>query len=232
LVNLDDHAEGFGETGDGLADFAETNDAEGFSCELADRMFEAGEDGGVRPLGNGAVVEVDGGDEIEEEREDVLGDTVCRVARDITDRDATRAGGLEIDDVVARGGDEDEFELGELGDGFLAERNLVRDEDLGSFGVAEDFLRGSGLMAGEFPECAQRREVEITPGGGRGVEEGDAGSGRHEGNHVGEDFRRQVPMDGGTHKALWSPRKSTLEALRASCAFCWTGCTRCARIRA
>ena len=210
MVDLDDHAEGFGELGDGIADFTETDDAEGFSGQLTDRMFEAGEDGGVRPLGNGAVVEVDGGDEIEEEGEDVLGDTVCRVTRDIADRDATRAGGLEIDDVVSGGGDEDELELGELRDGFLAERNLVGDEDLGSFGVAEDFLRGSGLVAGEFSECAQSGEVEITPGGGRGVEEGDAGSGRHEGILLEKAPGGKCLWMGVTHKGALGTQMSIL----------------------
>ena len=135
------HAEGFCDAGDGGTGFAETDDADGLAGEFADGVIEVGEDGRLGPDLNLGAVAIDGGGEIEEEGEDVLGNRRGGVACDVADGDVAFAGGFELDVIEAGGGNQDEFEVGKLGEGFFGELDFVGDEDLGAGSVVEDLER-------------------------------------------------------------------------------------------
>ena len=128
---------------------------------------------------------MDRGVEVEEESEDVLRDALRGVSRDIADGDVACAGSVEVDDIVAGGSNEDEFEVGESRDGFGAEWDFVCDEDFGAGCMSEDVVAGSGVVVSEFTEGFEGGEVEVVASGGGGIEEGGSWFGIHNGKRSG-----------------------------------------------
>ena len=106
IVGDDPHAEGAGAVGEGLADAAEADHAEGLVAQLgADEalllpalLLHAGVGGGHRTR------------QRQHQREGVLGDADAVAAGGVGDDDAAGAGGLEIDVVDARSGARDDLQ--------------------------------------------------------------------------------------------------------------------------
>ena len=149
------HFKGSTEFGGALADAPESYDAEGFAGEFGEvAVFPETEILGVLPLtlmGEDAVM---GGffEKIEDGGEYEFGHGVGAVDGDVGNGDVVLGGVSGVDDVVSGGEDGDEFELGQLGKGFRAQRAFVGEDDIGVFGSLDDLVDSGAGINCEFAE--------------------------------------------------------------------------------
>lgn len=180
-VAEDLHVEGVCEGGGALADAAEADDADGFSCEFVKVwIIPEGEVGGVLPFSLLDEVVVVGGafEEVEDEGEDELCDGVCGVDRDVGDGDVIGGAVGGIDGVVAGGEDGDEPEVGELGEGFCREGAFVGENDFGIVGAFDNFIDRCAGMDGECAEGFDGGPWVVAGVEGVAIEDGDFHGGR------------------------------------------------------
>ena len=189
------HAEGGTDAGDGFSDRAQPDDAEGFPRELADGIIEAGEDGRLRPFLRLGGEAMDVRDEIEEAREDVLGDRLGAVATHVADGETAGAGSLEVDIVHSRGDDLDQFQAGGRVHFLGSDEGLVGQDDFGLAEARAGLLPRARGVADEMAERFDAGEVDVTAVG-RGAVEEDESVGHGSGGEMESVLRREEGQDG------------------------------------
>jgi len=167
------HPEGFANAGDSFADGPEPDDPEGLSRDFGDGVVEPGKDGGLGPFFRLGGEAVHIGHQVQQAREDVLGDGLGAVTADVADGEMALACGLEIDVVHSGGDDLDELEifcrvhLGGSDDGFVSENDRRVGDARGGL------LASARGIADEFAERFDSGEVDVAAVGRVAVEKDD-----------------------------------------------------------
>ena len=161
------HAEGLGEAGDAVAQGAAAENAQGLAGQVADGVIEIAELLASLPA-SGRHRAVEGADlpgQGQQQGKDVLRHGFAGVAAHVGDNDAAGPASLQIDVVVASGGDGDHLQLRQAGDDPGCQQALVDDRDGGAGQALGDLI-----LAGS---------VEFHPivGKGRAADVGDQGAG-------------------------------------------------------
>ena len=174
-MSEDVHPEGAGNLPHRPADPAMPDDPErqpGKLDEVAVPIAEIGA-GGPAPLMDRCVVMAGAVGELQQQREDGLGDVGRAVFGDITNRNAASLRGGNIDDVEP-GGEHAHHLQGREGSKSLGrEHRLVREHDIRTGSPGNDIARLRPIVDGQFPEPSERLPGEVTGVGGVAVEDND-----------------------------------------------------------
>jgi hypothetical protein len=163
------HAESVGDAAGRPPGGPETDDAHLQPGQLDQRKIREGEIGATRPgpgmHGLGVVADVMG--DFQQQRKDRLRDGGRAVAGDDADRDALLFRRLDVDDVVAAGGDADVLQLRTGRHDLGGDRDLVGQQAVGA-GVRNarrDLVLGRSIMVGDLRDLS-----ESVPGKVSGIE--------------------------------------------------------------
>ncbi|MNT31757.1 hypothetical protein D3C72_1676060 [compost metagenome] len=137
------HAESFGESRDCAAQFAMTEQAEGFSFEFDDRVIQQTELFGLLPatFTDGFLIVGEARRQVEQQHDRVLRHGRRAVTLTVAHGNPVGAGGCEVDIVGAGSGDQDQLEVGAGSHRGGIDQDFVADGDGGALEVINDLIR-------------------------------------------------------------------------------------------
>ena len=170
-VGEDAHPEGLADAGDGLADLAEANNAEGESSQFDLGGKAVAVVGVAGPAAGTGIGGVEGGliGQVQQEGEGMLGDGGGAVSGNIGDHKPAFFGGGEIDGIPAGGEDADVGQVGSLFDGGGAEDGLVQHDRFSGADPGEGVGRGGAVINRAVGQFLEGSPGEIAGVGGIGI---------------------------------------------------------------
>ncbi|MNF97089.1 hypothetical protein D3C84_799050 [compost metagenome] len=177
------HAKGFSQPRDRAAQFAVTEQTEGFAFQFDDRVVQQAELFCLLPatFTDGFLIIGQARGQVEQQHDRVLRHRWRAVTLAVADGHAMGAGGGEVDVIGAGGGDQDQLQLGAGGDGGGIDQDFVADGDGGALEAFDHLVRRGLREQLQFAETGtQRAEVEIAQVQGGMVEENGAVRVRHQ----------------------------------------------------
>ena len=177
------HAEGFGQAGDGAAQFAMAEHAQRLAFEFDDGVIEQAELTGLLPTTGSDIALVVGQarGQGQQQHQGVLCHGRGAVALAVAHGYAVVTGGFQVDVVDAGSGYQNQFQLWAGSEGGGVQRHLVADGDLGPLQAFGDLIRTCVRVQGQLGErLMQRLHVEVAKVEGGMVEEDGAWAVAHQ----------------------------------------------------